>query len=70
MVRTKWSTAGIVAACAVANWLVGMVLMNLDIEEYSPTFEEYGPYICTGFVVGVLGIIALPFALELSLIHI
>ena len=64
MVRTKWSTAGIVAACAVANWLVGMVLMNLDIEEYSPTFEEYGPYICTGFVVGVLGIIALPFALE------
>ena len=64
MVRTKWSTAGIVAACAVANWLIGMVLMNLDIEEYSPTFEEYGPYICTGFAVGVLGIIALPFALE------
>ncbi|MDV2427582.1 histidine kinase [Corynebacterium tuberculostearicum] len=64
MVRTKWSTAGIVAACAVANWLVGVVLMNLDIEEYSPTFEEYGPYICTGFAVGVLGIIALPFALE------
>ena len=52
------------AACAVANWLVGVVLMNLDIEEYSPTFEEYGPYICTGFAVGVLGIIALPFALE------
>ena len=64
MVRTKWSTAGIVAACAVANWFIGMVLMNLDIEEYSPTFEEYGPYICTGFAVGVLGIIALPFALE------
>ena len=64
MVRTKWSTAGIVAACAVANWFVGVVLMNLDIEEYSPTFEEYGPYICTGFAVGVLGIIALPFALE------
>ena len=64
MVRTKWSTAGIVAACAVANWLIGMVLMNLDIEEYSPSFAEYGPYICTGFAVGVLGIIALPFALE------
>ena len=64
MIRTKWSTAGIVAACAVANWLIGMVLMNLDIEEHSPTFEEYGPYICTGFAVGVLGIIALPFALE------
>ena len=64
MVRTKWSTAGIVAACAVANWLVGVVLMNLDIEEYSPTFEEYGPYICTGFAMGVLGIFALPFALE------
>lgn len=64
MVRTKWNTAGIVAACAVANWLIGMVLMNLDIEEYSPSFEEYGPYICTGFAVGVLGIIALPFALE------
>lgn len=64
MVRTKWSTAGIVAACAVGNWLVGMVLMNLDIEEYSPTFEEYGPYICTGFAMGVLGIFALPFALE------
>jgi len=64
MVRTKWSTAGIVAACAVANWFIGVVLMNLDIEEYSPTFEEYGPYICTGFAVGVLGIIALPFALE------
>ena len=64
MVRTKWSTAGIVAACAVANWLVGVVLMNLDIEEYSPTFEEYGPYICTGFAVGVVTIIALPFALE------
>ena len=52
------------AACAVANWLVGVVLMNLDIEEYSPSFAEYGPYICTGFAVGVLGIIALPFALE------
>lgn len=64
MIRTKWSTAGIVAACAVANWLIGMVLMNLDIEEYSPSFAEYGPYICTGFAVGVLGIIALPFALE------
>ncbi|WP_299137803.1 histidine kinase [uncultured Corynebacterium sp.] len=64
MVRTKWNTAGIVAACAVANWLIGMVLMNLDIEEYSPSFAEYGPYICTGFAVGVLGIIALPFALE------
>lgn len=64
MVRTKWNTAGIVAACAVANWLIGMVLMSLDIEEYSPSFAEYGPYICTGFAVGVLGIIALPFALE------
>ena len=64
MVRTKWSTAGIVAACAVANWLIGMVLMNLDIEEYSPSFAEYGPYICTGFAVGVVTIIALPFALE------
>lgn len=64
MVRTKWNTAGIVAACAVANWLIGVVLMNLDIEEYSPSFAEYGPYICTGFAVGVLGIIALPFALE------
>ena len=64
MIRTKWSTAGIVAACAVANWLIGVVLMNLDIEEYSPSFAEYGPYICTGFAVGVLGIIALPFALE------
>lgn len=64
MVRTKWNTAGIVAACAVANWLIGMVLMNLDIEEYSPSFAEYGPYICTGFAVGVLTIIALPFALE------
>ena len=64
MIRTKWSTAGIVAACAVANWLIGVVLMNLDIEEYSPSFEEYGPYICTGFAVGVLTIIALPFALE------
>ena len=64
MVRTKWNTAGIVAACAVANWLIGMVLMNLDIEEYSPSFAEYGPYICTGFAVGVLGLIALPFALE------
>ena len=52
------------AACAVANWLIGMVLMNLDIEEYSPSFAEYGPYICTGFAVGVLTIIALPFALE------
>lgn len=52
------------AACAVANWLIGMVLMNLDIEEYSPSFEEYGPYICTGFAVGVVTIIALPFALE------
>ena len=52
------------AACAVANWLIGVVLMNLDIEEYSPSFAEYGPYICTGFAVGVLGIIALPFALE------
>ena len=37
---------------------------DLDIEEYSPTFEEYGPYICTGFAMGVLGIFALPFALE------
>ena len=64
MVRTKWNTAGIVAACAVANWLIGMVLMNLDIEEYSPSFAEYGPYICTSFAVGVLGIFALPFALE------
>ncbi|MCG7449727.1 histidine kinase [Corynebacterium kefirresidentii] len=64
MIRTKWSAAGIVAACAVANWLIGVVLMNLDIEEYSPSFAEYGPYICTGFAVGVLGIIALPFALE------
>ena len=64
MVRTKWSTAGIVAACAVANWLIGVALMSFDIEEYSPSFEEYGPYICTGFAVGVLGIIALPFALE------
>ena len=64
MVRTKWSTAGIVAACAVANWFIGMVLMNLDIEEYSPSFAEYGPYICTSFAVGVLTIIALPFALE------
>lgn len=64
MIRTKWSTAGIVAACAVANWLIGVVLMNLDIEEYSPSFEEYGPYICTGFAVGVVTIIALPFALE------
>ena len=64
MIRTKWSTAGIVAACAVANWLIGVVLMSMDIEEYSPPFEEYGPYICTGFAVGVLTIIALPFALE------
>ena len=64
MIRTKWSTAGIVAACAVANWLIGVVLMNLDIEEYSPSFAEYGPYICTGFAVGVVTIIALPFALE------
>ena len=64
MIRTKWSTAGIVAACAVANWLIGVVLMSMDIEEYSPSFAEYGPYICTGFAVGVLGIIALPFALE------
>lgn len=64
MVRTKWNTAGIVAACAVANWLIGMVLMSIDIEEYSPSFAEYGPYICTGFAVGVLGLIALPFALE------
>lgn len=64
MIRTKWSTAGIVAACAVANSLIGVVLMNLDIEEYSPSFEEYGPYICTGFAVGVVTIIALPFALE------
>lgn len=64
MVRTKWNTAGIVAACAVANWLIGVVLMNLDIEEYSPSFAEYGPYICTSFAVGVLTIIALPFALE------
>ena len=64
MVRTKWSTAGIVAACAVANWLIGVALMSFDIEEYSPSFEEYGPYICTGFAVGVLTIIALPFALE------
>lgn len=64
MIRTKWSTAGIVAACAVANWLIGIVLMNLDIEEYSPSFAEYGPYICTGFAVGVVTIIALPFALE------
>ena len=64
MVRTKWSTAGIVAACAVANWLIGVVLMSMDIEEYSPPFEEYGPYICTGFAVGVVTIIALPFALE------
>ena len=32
--------------------------------EYSPSFEEYGPYICTGFAVGVVTIIALPFALE------
>ena len=64
MVRTKWNTAGIVAACAVANWLIGVALMSFDIEEYSPSFEEYGPYICTGFAVGVLGIIALPFALE------
>ena len=64
MIRTKWSTAGIVAACAVANWLIGVVLMSMDIEEYSPSFEEYGPYICTGFAVGVVTIIALPFALE------
>jgi len=64
MVRTKWNTAGIVAACAVANWLIGVALMSFDIEEYSPSFEEYGPYICTGFAVGVLTIIALPFALE------
>ena len=64
MIRTKWSTAGIVAACAVANWLIGVALMSFDIEEYSPSFEEYGPYICTGFAVGVLTIIALPFALE------
>ncbi|OUJ23301.1 sensor histidine kinase [Corynebacterium sp. LaCa117] len=64
MIRTKWSTAGIVAACAVANWLIGVVLMSMDIEEYSPPFEEYGPYICTGFAVGVVTIIALPFALE------
>ena len=64
MVRTKWSTAGIVAACAVANWLIGVALMSFDIEEYSPSFEEYGPYICTGFAVGVVTIIALPFALE------
>lgn len=64
MVRTKWNTAGIVAACAVANSLIGVVLMNLDIEEYSPSFAEYGPYICTGFAVGVVTIIALPFALE------
>ena len=64
MVRTKWSTAGIVAACAVANWLIGVALMSFDIEEYSPSFEEYGTYICTGFAVGVLTIIALPFALE------
>ena len=64
MIRTKWSTAGIVAACAVANWLIGVVLMSMDIDEYSPSFAEYGPYICTGFAVGVLGIIALPFALE------
>ena len=64
MVRTKWSTAGIVAACAVANWLIGVALMSFDIEEYSPAFEEYGPYICTGFAVGVVTIIALPFALE------
>lgn len=52
------------AACAVANWLIGVALMSFDIEEYSPSFEEYGPYICTGFAVGVLTIIALPFALE------
>ncbi|WP_293821841.1 histidine kinase [uncultured Corynebacterium sp.] len=64
MIRTKWSTAGIVAACAVANWLIGVALMSFDIEEYSPSFEEYGPYICTGFAVGVVTIIALPFALE------
>ena len=64
MVRTKWSTAGIVAACAVANWLIGVALMSFDIEEYSPSVEEYGPYICTGFAVGVLTIVALPFALE------
>ena len=52
------------AACAVANWLIGVALMSFDIEEYSPSFEEYGPYICTGFAVGVVTIIALPFALE------